>query len=296
MNIVVQQLFRRFGRVAIRLVALSLLVVASLGMIAAGPSLGVSAQEAGLTADPGESGVLVNALTVTQVIGEEAFVAAEALSYRAEPGLEAAVLDLLPYGTTGIVTDGPVAMDGYTWYEFDVDGYGAMPGWVAGEFLATEEGATEGVEFAIGSEIVIASDDLNLRDQAGLAGGVLAALPMGMPVTVLDGPVAMDGYSWYLVQVPAEVGQGWIAGEFAVASSGVGASFGLGDMVMINGDELNLRDTPSLVGGVIAQLAIGTEVTITGGPIPADGHTWYQIGLEGTDGDGWVAGEFLTYP
>ena len=65
---------------------------------------------------------------------------------------------------------------------------------------------------------------------------------------------------------------------------------------MINGDELNLRDAPTLAGGVVAQLALGTEATITGGPIPADGYWWYQIGLTGTDGDGWVAGEFLTYP
>ena len=301
----VQQLFRRFGGIAMRLVALSLMVVASMGLITAGPSRGVSAQELGLTADPGEDNVLVSELVVApeaQVIGEAAFVLVEELSYRDGPGLDSAVIDLLPYGTTGIITDGPVAMDGYTWFEFDVDGYGATPGWVAGEFLATEEGSADGGDgsdgtgIVSGSEVIVAAEDVNLRDEPGLAGATLATLPIGMPLTVLDGPVTADGYGWYLVQASAEMGQGWVAGEFVVASPGVSATFGLGETVMINGDELNLRDAPTIDGGVVAQLAIGTEVTITDGPIPADGYNWYQIGLAGTDGDGWVAGEFLTYP
>lgn len=290
---------RRFGGLAARLLALALIVVASMGLVSAGPGRGVSAQEVGLAAEPGDNAVLVTELEVEQalqVIGEEAFVAAEALSYREGPGLGAAVIDLLPYGTLGVITDGPVTMDGFTWYEFVVDGYGDAPGWVAGEFLATQEGATDIAGYAIGSEVVVAGDDLHLRDAPALAGTTIAALPIGMPLTILDGPVAADGFTWYFVQVPAEVGQGWVAGEFVVPSSGVSMTFGLGEMVMINGDELNLRDSPSLVGGVVAQLALGTMVTITGGPIPADGYTWYQIGLAGTDGDGWVAGEFLTYP
>ena len=295
----VQQLFRRFGGVAMRLLALSLMVVASLGLISAGPTRGVSAQELGLSVDPGMDNVLVSEQVIApdaQVIGEEAFVVVEELSYRDGPGLDSAVIDLLPYGTTGVITDGPVTMDGYTWFEFDIDGYGAPPGWVAGEFLATEEGSSDGTGIAIGSEVIVAADDLHLRDEPGLAGATLAVLPIGMPLTVLDGPAAADGYTWYLVQASAEVGQGWIAGEFVVASPGVSATFGLGETVVINGDELNLRDAPSLTGEVVAQLALGTEVTITGGPLTADGYNWYQIGLAGTDGDGWVAGEFLTYP
>jgi uncharacterized protein YgiM (DUF1202 family) len=259
----------------------------------------VSAQEAGLTADPGVDGVLVSEQAVVQsaqLVGEEAFVAAEVLSYREGPGLDAAVIDLLPYGTTGVITDGPVAMDGYTWFEFDVDGYGDAPGWVAGEFLATDEGTSDGTGFPIGSEVIVAIEGLNLRDEAGLSGAVLAQLPIGMPLAVLDGPLAVDGFTWYLVQVPAQVGQGWVASEFVVASPGVSATFGLGETVMINGDELNLRDEPGLGGAVIMQLALGTEVTITGGPIEVDGFFWYQIGLDGTNPDGWVAGDFLTYP
>jgi hypothetical protein len=288
---------RRLGGIAARLLAMALIVMASLGLVSAGP--GVSAQEVGLTADPGVDGMLIGELVATQdfqVIGEEAFVAAEALSYREGPGLDAAVIDLLPYGTTGVITDGPVAMDGYTWYEFDVDGYGATPGWVAGEFLATEEGASDGTGLPLGSEVIVNGEDLHLRDMPGLSGATLAVLPLGMALTILDGPVTADGYSWYMVEDAAKTMQGWVAGEFLVASPGGSATFGLGEMVVINGDGLNLRDAPTVAGGVVAQLAAGTEVTIAGGPVAADGYIWYQIGLAGTDGDGWVAGEFLAYP
>lgn len=293
----VQQQIRRFGGVAARLLAVVLMVVASLGLVSAGAGRGVSAQELGLTAEPGEHAILVSDLVVAQtseVLGEEAFVAAEALSYREGPGLDAAVLDLLPYGTTGVITDGPVSADGFTWFEFDIAGYGATPGWVAGEFLATDEGTSDGTGFAIGSEVAVGVDGLNLRDAPGLDGGVIAPLPLGLALAVLDGPRSVDGFSWYLVQ--SEFGEGWVAGEFVVASSGMGATFGTGETVMVNGDELNLRSQPGLDGTIVAQLPLGKEAVITGGPVEADGYSWYQITLTGTHPDGWVAGEHLTYP
>jgi len=295
----VQQQIRRFGGIAARLLAVALMVVASLGLVSAGAGRGVSAQELSLTAEPGERAILVSELVAAQtseLIGEKAFVAAESLSYREGPGLDAAVLDLLPYGTTGVITDGPVTADGFTWFEFDIDGYGATPGWVAGEFLATDEGSSDGTGFAIGSEVIVAVDGLNLRDAPGLDGGVIAPLPLGLALTVLEGPRSVDGFAWYLVQGPDEVGQGWVAGEFVVESPGVSATFGIGETVVVNGDELNLRSEPSLSGTVVAQLPLGKEAVITGGPVEADGYSWYQITLTGTHPDGWVAGEHLTYP
>jgi uncharacterized protein YgiM (DUF1202 family) len=300
---VVRHQIRRFGGLAVRLLAAALMVVASMGLAVAVSGRGVEAQEAGLTAIPGENAPLVSDLAVAEAVGQEAYVAAEALSYRAGPGLDAAVIDLLPFGTVGVITDGPVAADGYTWYEFDVDGYGDAPGWVAGEFLATDEAPSNGTGdgtddsgLVIGSEGIVASDDLNLRDAPALSGGVLAALPIGMRLTLLDGPTAADGYNWYHVQIPGQADQGWVAGEFLVPSPGVSATFEIGEAVVINAEGLNLRSEPSLGGTVVAQLPLGKEAVITGGPLPADGYWWYQITLTGTHPDGWVAADFLAYP
>jgi len=66
-------------------------------------------------------------------------VTTDALNYRTAPGLGAGIITVLPAGTAGGVLDGPVAADGYTWYQLGLPGYGpdgATPGWVAGEFLA----------------------------------------------------------------------------------------------------------------------------------------------------------------
>jgi hypothetical protein len=285
---VVQQGIRRFGGIAARLLALSLLVLASLGIGTAGLRPAVSAREAADEAFAGEAAAQASALVVQQAA--QAVVAAEALAYRVGPGLDAEVIDFLLYGTPGRITDGPVAADGYTWYEFSVEGYGPTPGWVAGEFLAPAAGG-----FPIGATVVVAGDDLHLRDAPGLSGAALAALPLGTTLTILDGPVAADGYTWYAVEVTDGSGSGWVAGEFLAPWSGSSA-FAAGDAAIVAGDGLSLRDAPTLAGAVVAYLALGSPVTITDGPVAADGYTWYAIALNGADADGWVAGEFLTYP
>ena len=131
-----------------RLLLVALALVGSLALSSAGPRAGVNAQEA-----PGDfaAAVAAPAVAATAEVGEAAMVAVDGLSYRDAPGLETGILDLLPYGTEGLLTDGPVLADGYTWWEFTLAGSvgtGALPGWVAGEFLVPVGGAATG--YAIG--------------------------------------------------------------------------------------------------------------------------------------------------
>lgn len=66
--------------------------------------------------------------------GTRAAVSVDALNFRWRASLGAAVVDVLPYGTTVIINTGqPVQADGYTWYEVVLDD--GQIGWVAGEFL-----------------------------------------------------------------------------------------------------------------------------------------------------------------
>lgn len=65
-----------------------------------------------------------------------------------------------------------------------------------------------------------------------------------------------------------------------------------GDQVVLDADHINLRDAPSADGGVIADLAIGTELTITGAAVEADGYVWYPVGT-GDGQSGYVAADFL---
>jgi hypothetical protein len=54
--------------------------------------------------------------------------------------------------------------------------------------------------------------------------------------------------------------------------------FKSGDQVVVDNpqaDEVNARDAPSLSGKVLRTIPNGTQLTIQGGPVTADGYDWY---------------------
>jgi len=69
-------------------------------------------------------------------------------------------------------------------------------------------------------------------------------------------------------------------------------SFSVSDKIQVSDGPLNVRSSPSASGTVVASLATGTQMCVTGGPQSADGYTWYQINANGTTG--WVAGNFCS--
>jgi len=68
--------------------------------------------------------------------------------------------------------------------------------------------------------------------------------------------------------------------------------FSAGDTVFVADGPLNVRSEATLNGTKTDSLPTGTSMTITDGPVTADGHTWWQI--DTGDVTGWVAGEFLS--
>lgn len=223
-------------------------------------------------------------------IGASVAVASETLTYRAGPGVDAVPLLILSQGTRGTITDGPVLADGYTWYGFSTVDYADTPGWVAGEFLTT---AGDGAP--AGSTLVVELDGLNLRAAPGLNGPIIAALPVGMRLTLLGGPAAVDGYSWYEVESLDQTLTGWVAGDFLTAPAATAALMP-GDDVVVTIADLNFRERPGIDAPVRTTLALGTTAQIIGGPISADGLIWYQLALDGVEGNGWVAATYLARP
>ena len=223
-------------------------------------------------------------------IGASVAVASETLTYRAEPGVDAAPLLILSQGARGTITAGPILADGYTWYEFSMVDYADTPGWVAGEFLTTVgDGAPEG------STLVVELDGLNLRAAPGLNGPIIAALPVGMRLTLLGGPADVDGYSWYEVESLDQALSGWVAGDFLTAPAAA-ATLMPGDAVVVTIADLNFRERPGVDAPVRTTLDLGTVGEIIGGPINADSLIWYQLALAGVEGNGWVAATYLAKP
>jgi hypothetical protein len=86
-------------------------------------------------------------------------------------------------------------------------------------------------------------------------------------------------------------------GAVDVAEDGTPAppaeSFASGSTVTTNESDVNLRAEASTSAGIVATLAQGTALTITGDPIEADGYTWYPVQDPATGNTGFVAANFL---
>jgi uncharacterized protein YgiM (DUF1202 family) len=138
--------------------------------------------------------------------GEDVVVDTDRLNLRVGAGLARTVVDVLPGGTALIVSNGPMAVDGYDWYEVETrDG---RLGWVAGAYLA--HGSVG--NFAVGDAVRVTGGRLNLRTEPGLSADVRRVMADNEVLLVREGPVEADGYTWYRVWNYG--GEGWAAGEF----------------------------------------------------------------------------------
>jgi uncharacterized protein YraI len=151
--------------------------------------------------------------------------------------------------------------------------------------------------------------NLNLRSSPSTSGAVLAVLPAGTRGTVLGHPVIANGFTWYEVEMPGYP-QGWVAGQYLQPVGGSGPTatvttaptatrtpttstggFTVGEGVQTTVG-LNLRSGPSTTASVLAVLPAGTQGTVTGAPVQANGFTWYPVTMPGYP-SGWVAGNYL---
>ena len=168
-------------------------------------------------------------------------------------------------------------------------------------------------DFTIGEAVVVGTDRLNLRVQAGLDAEVVTVLEAGQTATVVDGPVESDGYAWYQLDAGGTVG--WSASSFLapadtgtatgdvtseadsdvsgdLAIGGETSALAPGSTAVVNDDNVNLRAEPSLDADVLLKLDSGTTAAVLDGPVEAEGYVWYQLDVDGTVG--WTAGDFLS--
>jgi N-acetylmuramoyl-L-alanine amidase len=209
----------------------------------------------------------------------------DALNVRSGAGISHDVVTTLFAGDQATVTGSPISADGYAWYPITS---GDQSGWVAGDFLTTA--SADSTVFASGDGVIVNTDALNVRADPGLDGRVVGTIFTGDYGVVSDGPVYRDGYSWYRLRIEG-VADGWVAGDFLIYATDSGSTFKVGDRVAVNADVLNVRSDVGLSGAVVDDLPFNEPALISGGPVNADGYTWYQVSYNG--GSGWVAGSYL---
>lgn len=259
---------------------------------------------------------------------------AEPLNLRSSPGLTATVIAVLQPGTSATVAGGPQSASGYTWWQLSTP---SGTGWSVVDYLIEQpitvtptstvsrtptrtptRTATSQSNGAIGiGSTVQVRQRLNLRDQPGTSGAVIAIMPVGTQGTVLEGPQGANGYTWW--RISTSLGTGWAAGQYLELAPGTAvptstptmtatpsststptrtstpgstsSSIGIGDLVRTT-TRLNLRAEPGTQASVITVLPSGSEWPVIGGPAQASGWTWWQ--LQTGNGAGWVAAQYLT--
>jgi uncharacterized protein YgiM (DUF1202 family) len=158
------------------------------------------------------------------------------------------------------------------------------------DVLANDIDPAPDYRFSEGDQAEVSSDTANLRNGPGTDYSIVAVLTYGTAVTITDGPTTNTGYTWY--EVGSNQGSGWIAQDFLTKTADApSGGFGIGDMVAVNTDFLNLRSSASTSGSIVAAMPNGTVGTVVDGPASGSGLSWYQ--LETSYGTGWSVGTYL---
>lgn len=137
------------------------------------------------------------------------------VNMRSGAGTGYTVLYVIASGTQCTVQAGPVAANGYQWYQLNCGS--SRVGWVAGQNLkagsASSPTPTKTASgFPVGSKVKTTAI-VNMRSGAGTNYGVLRKLSSGVTCTVLGGPTSASGYQWYRLDCGSSR-VGWVAGSY----------------------------------------------------------------------------------
>lgn len=146
-------------------------------------------------------------------------------------------------------------------------------------------------------------DRANMRSGAGTEFAIVSRLANNTIVTVLDGPVASGGFTWWQVQVD-QGSSGWVVESAdgvkvlqslgspsspVSQSSNIPASILAGGNVVVSasGNNLNARRQANTTAPVVSILQTGDILPVIGGPVIGEGFTWWQVST--SEGIAWVA-------
>ncbi len=157
-------------------------------------------------------------------------------------------------------------------------------------------------------DVVYTVTVVNLRRTPGVVGKPpedrIAQLPVGTPLTILEGPQVVDNLVWWRVQGEDgddSVWEGWVAQAVAPDRPLLEkrepplGDFQVGMEVRVL-DVLRLRRTPGYRNkppeDVVTDLPVDTVGKVVGGPRWVDGLVWWRLQVERPDGEilsGWAA-------
>ena len=165
-------------------------------------------------------------------------------------------------------------------------------------FTATPE---PGTAVSVGQPArIVAPYGLNIRANASANAQLITQLGTGQLVSVLEGPISADGYTWWKIEDSAG-NSGWGVdgdGENTWITPNVGTTQPVNRQPRVNervrvsmpGDlQLTVRSLPGTDAPVLIRVDSGTEFSVVDGPRSADGYTWFRIRSDDGNIAGWAA-------
>lgn len=126
-------------------------------------------------------------------IGQTVWVTASSGNMRAQPGIGATIVKVAPKGSQGVVVAGPVAADGYTWYQVTI---GITTAWMATVAL----GANQPDAGSTGN-VLVTDGPVNIRQYPTLSSAIIGTAQTGQRGWLTQRTlVDADGHRWAEVQ------------------------------------------------------------------------------------------------
>jgi cell wall-associated NlpC family hydrolase len=139
-------------------------------------------------------------------------------------------------------------------------------------------------------------DGVNVREAPGFGGAIITALPEGVALTIVEGPVVLDdGTGWFLIS--SDYANGWVIHDYLADSAGGSAPIAQvaagASVVNTNGYGLRLRDGATTEAGIMTVMPEGTAVTVLATDIwDSEGASWSQV--QYGEMTGYAATRFLS--
>lgn len=147
---------------------------------------------------------------------------------------------------------------------------------------------------------VTAPAGLNMRTEPTSGGTLLLQLAIGQRVTVIEGPVSADNFTWWQVD-DGQGNIGWVAERDAETlwlspqlgeAQPVNRAPRVNDRVSVtmpSGGQLSIRALPGSDAPLLVRANPGQQFTVLDGPQSAGGFTWYRIRSDDGQVEGWAA-------
>lgn len=147
---------------------------------------------------------------------------------------------------------------------------------------------------------VTAPAGLNMRTEPRSGATLLLQLGTGQRVTVIEGPVSADNFTWWQVD-DGQGNIGWVAERDAETvwltpqlgePQAVNRAPRVNDRVTVTmpaGGQLSIRALPGSDAPLLVRADPGQQFTVLAGPQSAGGFTWYQIRSDDGQIEGWAA-------